>query len=422
METVIKKRLSNGVTLLFSRIEMRTPKPILFSAMLVGSGASSDPAERKGLAHVSEHVIYRILREVVPMFGPGLRQAAEARRVVYPQARTELDSTHYSLMAPLEFRDEILDFLGKWPSEPLLTDEHVARCVGEVLQEKKQKNATLPFAEPYDALYQLAYSGHPYEAFTVGRFEDVAKITTADVEDFFRTHYQPCNLTYSFVVSGEVSEKDYSQLVERASERMEKLSPISKPPQLVFPALRTHPFREQTRKSSFPQGALLVGIEVPKEVNPFAAQVLLQLLAGPTSPLQGRWKTELEAAAGFVSQAKDVKMLELMFLQKAGSVELRAELLETLSSEFKRIEQGKVDALEFDYARKLSLAEWKQTRATPLGQSEAVASWEVLGPGAEHWADFPEIVAGLNDQVVLDLGRELADPSLWNAVYSHPAE
>jgi zinc protease len=420
MGTLKRVRLSNGITLLFSKNPAFKAASV-FSHVAVGSGASSDPVGKKGLAHVIEHVVYRILAEVKPMFGPTLLAAADARRVIYPQAKTELDFTHYSIVAPLECLGETTEFLAKWLSSPLLTDSHVARCVKEVEQEKNFKTQQSPFTEAYDELYELGFSGHPYSAFTVGKFKDLATIELKDVAEFHRQHYRASNFTFSFVFSGDIAPEAYEKFIGQITDFFEKI-PSDKKTQrsnLRFDSVRGE-FDCKIQKTKHAQSSFLAGILLP-EIGHEAAQILMQALVSPASGLMTQLKSQVAMGAGYIPQLRNAHFMELMFAPRAPTSDFALAICETFLEEMQRLQSGGLSGEEIKRAQETCVLDWQRMQTSPMSLGENLVSFETVGVGAEFWNDFPERVSAVTEEAIHRAGTMIADPKRLRVVSTFPA-
>lgn len=397
MGTLIKRTLSNGVTAIFSVVpELNMPATIACN-IAVASGAASDPVGRKGLAHVVEHVVYRVLDEMVPRFGPGLTAAQQSRRVIYPRARTELDFTHYSLLAPVSCLDEVTSFIRSWILAPELTPEMSTRCVREVIDEKTEKEATTPATQAYDELYRIAFPNHPYGPFTVGSFQDLPSIGLTDIARFHKEHYRPSNLIVNFTFFGESSENDRTASMDQICESL--LAMGNSGPKPIFHPLASGKcgYEKTTVQTRHTESTFLAGIELSPRVNDWAIQsLLLQALAGPLSELAKSAKPLVHSSAGFFPRLRDATFLEALFMpnDSNSAEQLEQMFLETLD----RIRSG-IPSDEFALAKKVALHLRKKEEASPLSFGEAIVVAEAVGSGAEAWAALPATLDDLTEEI-----------------------
>ncbi len=84
-----------------------------------------------------------------------------------------------------------------------------------VRAERRQRYEDVPYgAERFAVAAALYPDGHPQRHLTIGRHDDIAAATVADVLGFYRTWYVPANAT--LVIAGDVGEPgEIDALVER---------------------------------------------------------------------------------------------------------------------------------------------------------------------------------------------------------------
>jgi zinc protease len=82
-----------------------------------------------------------------------------------------------------------------------------------VLNERRQTVDNRPYGRPYERLFELLVpDDHPYHWPVIGRAEDIAAATLADVRDFFRTWYRPANAVLT--LAGDVEPERARDAVE----------------------------------------------------------------------------------------------------------------------------------------------------------------------------------------------------------------
>lgn len=191
-------RLASGLRVV---VEEDKRSPVVAVVALVGSGGSSDPASKEGLAHVVEHLAFRARHAGSPSVWTRLEQVNAGGF----NAFTSLDHTAYQTLAPRESLAELLKLEGQRLSAPLagVTEEVFAVEREVVRNELRQRNETGYVGQVLSWLQAASFpAGHPYARPIIGTHETLTGLTLADAQRFVRKNYQPENVT--LVITGDV--------------------------------------------------------------------------------------------------------------------------------------------------------------------------------------------------------------------------
>ena len=195
--------------------------PVVGIVNVVGSGSTSDPPGKEGLAHLVEHLTFRAKQaehtiwNLFHQAGSGLLNAT-----------TNLDSTVYYEFGP---RDTALDLLSLEAiriMDPLAgVDQQTFEIEREVVRnELRQRGETVVGGAVWAALAQATYpQSHAYARPPIGTHQSLDRITLADAQEFVKKHYRPGNMT--MVVTGDLP-----------LERMDKMLAQAFPPSFNQPA------------------------------------------------------------------------------------------------------------------------------------------------------------------------------------------
>lgn len=204
-EERLKRRvLANGLRLDIETSGLRIESPSILIQLAVGGGAAQDPVERRGLAHVVEHVLWsRGVRRIKRLKTKSLKLIS---------ARTEYDYTYYTLQCAAEECEASLDAIQSLLHWTTTTPREVAAAVREVIHEKRvgyarEDHVFSPFAKIYDHVHALAYESHPYHWYTVGHLKDLKRISSFDCDGYLARHYGPKNAILRYVLLGHSPEQ-----------------------------------------------------------------------------------------------------------------------------------------------------------------------------------------------------------------------
>lgn len=210
-------KLANGLRVV---INPEPDQAHVFVQLRYNVGAAHDPADKKGLAHLIEHLAFRLDDEIVevPAAGaergraPSSRKAedqaatSESLTVEYlatENAWTNFDETVYWKRVVPDHMDDVLaafaeqmsDFSGQISQEVFDTEREVVR------NERRQRYERHPLDRFWLDLYERFFPpGHPYHGHAViGSHETLQAITRDDLGAFLRAHYHPANATLTIV-------------------------------------------------------------------------------------------------------------------------------------------------------------------------------------------------------------------------------
>ncbi len=193
-------------------------------------GAAFEPADRKGLAHFTEHLAFRLGDELVQRAAPAaasagktggkggqeLKRYRHVRYLATENAYTTHDETVYWKRVGHEHVGDVLadfalemgDFTAKISDEVFATEKNV------VHNERRHRYEGRPLDRVWlDFAEQFYLHGHPYHGAVIGTHESIDAITRADVASFLRQHYHPGNAT--LVITGPVDPAATLELVLR---------------------------------------------------------------------------------------------------------------------------------------------------------------------------------------------------------------
>ncbi len=155
-------------------------------------GSRDDEAEKTGIAHLFEHLMFSGTRRV-PNFDQVVQNAGGENN-----AFTTSDSTNYHITLPVVNLDTALMLEADRMKNLRLNKEIIEREKQVVLEEYKETSLNKPYGESYHLLSKLAYLRHPYQWPTIGKDEkSIQGISRSDVKRFYKQYYQPSNAILS---------------------------------------------------------------------------------------------------------------------------------------------------------------------------------------------------------------------------------
>jgi zinc protease len=196
--------------------------PVVGVVSEVGSGSTSDPPGKEGLAHLVEHLTFRAQLSPSRSVRSLLDQAGAADW----NAMTGFDDTTYYEFGARDVLVDLLTLEGMRIVDPLAgLDQATFEREREVVRnELRERGETRVTGAVFAALSKATYPDkHPYSRAPIGTHESLSSLTLEDARAFVKEHYRPSNMT--LLVIGDVK-----------LETFEKVMSASLPPALNEPS------------------------------------------------------------------------------------------------------------------------------------------------------------------------------------------
>ena len=204
-ETVLKTRLSNGLTVLVRRDDSA---PVVAIVTHVKAGYFDETDDVVGIAHVLEHMYFK----GTPTRGVGEISKATKAAGGYLNAGTIYDYTSYYTVLPSSGFETGLEIQADAYANSLIDADELRKELEVIIQEAKRK-ADNPGAVAVETLYELLHDTHRMRRWRIGREDQLRTFTHAHVASFYRNHYRPRNTI--LVIVGDVDPDDALRHVER---------------------------------------------------------------------------------------------------------------------------------------------------------------------------------------------------------------
>ncbi|KAF0221391.1 MAG: peptidase M16 domain-containing [Geobacteraceae bacterium] len=196
MITCHKKALPNGLRLVV--VEM----PHLHCAEIaiyLKVGGRNDPAEKEGLSHFLEHMLFRGTAEY-----PTTQELETAFEVIggSVNASTDEESTcYFSRVHPTRVAEGI-NLFSSMLLRPALSGIEVEKRIitEEALEDINERGEEI---NTHNLASQLLWPGHPLGAPTIGYLETINNFTTDDLRGHLARYYVPANAVV--VIAGDVN-------------------------------------------------------------------------------------------------------------------------------------------------------------------------------------------------------------------------
>ncbi|USG62132.1 insulinase family protein [Sneathiella marina] len=377
--------------------------PIVSMKVAWLGGASLDPADRAGIAHLASATMDE--------------GAGDLDSISFQERLSDLaiklnfdagkDTFSGNLKTLSENTDEAFRLFGLAITEPRFDDEPVERIRAQILTSLNRKLSD-PNSLAGRAWFDIAFKGHPYSQPSEGTIDTMSAVTKADLIEFAKTRLAKDNMVISVV--GDIGEDELMLLLDKTFGGLPEKAMASKIPE-------TSPIAEATVKiidQDIPQSIVIFGGQGIKRDDPdyYAAYVLNYILGG--SGFESRLTDEIREKRGLVySVYSYLYPLESAALQMGGFGTSNASVKEALELVSEQVAEIRTEGVTAD---ELAGAKTYLNGSFPLSLSSnaSIASIMVAMQLNELPTEYLQQRADLINAVTLDdvkrVSQRLLDP------------
>ena len=254
---VQKKILKNGLTIVVLRDDS---SPTFAYQTWFKVGSRNEIVNFTGLAHFFEHMMFRGTAKYPDGKFDRVMERAGSEGT---NAFTAWDYTAYveelpsdSLETAMELESDRMVNLG--------VDETKFNTEREVVKnERRYRTENDPEGTMFEAMFDMAFTTHPYHWPVIGYEEDLNRMTVKDAEAFYKKWYHPSSATV--VIAGSVDPARVFSLADKYYGSL----PAETPPPFTPPA---EPVQTSARRKKVPLNVqvekLMVGYRIPELTHP----------------------------------------------------------------------------------------------------------------------------------------------------------
>jgi zinc protease len=364
-------------------------------------GSKDDPAGRSGFAHLFEHILSRVTRNIPP---------GELSRIVEEQAggtrnaSTGPDTTNYYETVPANQLEAMLWAHAERMGRSVL-DQQVFEAERSIVKEEMRQRV---LSQPYGRLqryytFDTGFTAHPYRRSGIGTMADLDAATLADARAFHENFYRPDNAV--LIVSGNFDQAELDRMIDR------HLGALPRPRR---PILR-HRAAERPRAGArtltvygpnVPLPAIVFSWQRPRENHPDSAALTMldQILSGGQS-------SRLYRSLVYDRQLAQSVNVQDFGLEDAGLFAVQAivasgrdvgETETLLAAEIARLRDHPPSAAEMAEARNEIVSQLLFARETPEGRAFEIGS-SVTTANDPRWGD--RLLAAVQRVTAADVQR-----------------
>lgn len=364
-------------------------------------GAKDDPAGRSGFAHLFEHILSRVTRNI---------PHGELSRIVEEQAggtrnaSTGPDTTNYYETVPANQLEAMVWSHAERMGRSVL-DQSVFDAERNIVKEEMRQRV---LSQPYGRLqryyiFDTGFTAHPYRRSGIGTMADLDAATLEDARAFHENFYRPDNAI--LIVSGNFDPAELDRIVDR------HLAPIARPDRPILRHRAVEPPRREARSMTVygpnvPLPALVFTWQRPRLNHPdSAALAMLEtiLSSGQSSRLYQSlvYEKQLAQSAGaFDYGMEEAGIFAIQAIVASGKDIGEAE--SALAAEVARLRDQPPTAAEMAEARNEIVSYMLFQRETPTGRADELGS-SITSANDPHWGD--RLLAAVQRVTAADVQR-----------------
>lgn len=363
--------------------------PVVTHMVWYKVGAADEERGVSGIAHFLEHLMFKGTDQVAP----GAFSRIVAKNGGRDNAFTSYDYTAYHQNVARDRLELVMTMEADRMANLRLTDALVDPERDVIIEERRQRVENKPTDRMSELINATLFVHHPYGTPVIGWPQEMAKLTRADAERFYKTWYAPNNAI--LVVSGDVSAAELKPLAERtygavAARPVPERRRVTEPP---MAAERRVILRDpEVRQPWIHRSWAAPSHRVDPDHHVYALEVLAEIMSGgSTSRLYRDLVVERKLATsawlGYNPNAWDMGTLNTGATPAAGVPMDRLE--DALWGEIRKLlDQGVTDD-EVATARKRMLAAAAYARDSLTGPAQTLGAALATGQSLDDVESWP---------------------------------
>jgi zinc protease len=393
-DPVAETRLANGLQVLTLP---NSKAPVVSVQIWYKVGSGNESLGQSGLAHLTEHLMFRGTSK----FGPKQFSRLVQKNGGQDNAFTGRDYTAYYENMASDRLSIALELESDRMTGLLLDDEKFFTEQKVVQEERRLRIKDDPSASLFEEVIATAFKSHPYKRPITGWMEDLENLIPSDFISFYRKYYQPANAT--LIVAGDYDKDTLLPLIEKTFGRIPKgegISPVSikEPPQEADKRVVLR------REAQLP--FVVLAYHVPSFPHPdsFSLEVMSQILAGGKSSrmhekMVYREQKALDAGADYAFSSKDPFLFFLYAQAMPGQMPEQIE--ERLFQELEAWEKVPPTREELERAKNQIEASFIFAQDSIFYQANLLGKYQTL----RNWKDLNKFLPGIRAVQQSDLLR-----------------
>ena len=194
------KTLKNGLEVVV--IPLKNNSNVISTDIFYKVGSRNEIMGKTGIAHMLEHMNFKSTKNLnAGEFDKEVKSIGGVNN-----ASTSFDYTHYYIKSSSNNLGKSLELYAEIMQNLNLKDEEFQPERDVVAEERRWRTENSPLGFLYFAMFNNAYTYHPYHWTPIGFMNDIQTWTIDDIKNFHKTYYQPNNAI--LIVTGDIDPKE----------------------------------------------------------------------------------------------------------------------------------------------------------------------------------------------------------------------
>ncbi len=199
-------QLPNGLDVVYVGIHKA---PVVTIQVWYHVGSKDEPPDRRGSAHMFEHMMFKGTEHVPPEHYAQLIDMIGGSE----NAFTREDVTAFHQTVPRQYLDFVVELEAERMRGLLIRPDLVKTERDVVKEEKRMRVDSSPLGRAFERFRAIAFTRHPYAWTAAGDLGDLDRLRARQLQKFYDAYYRPNNAT--LVVVGDVAEADVRAAAEK---------------------------------------------------------------------------------------------------------------------------------------------------------------------------------------------------------------
>jgi predicted Zn-dependent peptidase len=363
--------LDNGMDVI---LHQDNTAPVVITAVMYHVGAKDEQADRTGMAHFFEHLLFEGTKNI---------ERGEWFKIVSANggsnnANTTDDRTYYYEIFPSNNVE-----LGLWmESERLL--HPVINQIGvdtqnEVVKEEKRSRVdNQPYGNLLAEIKKLMFKKHPYKGTTIGEMEHLDAATLEEFQAFNKKFYSPNNAT--LVVAGDINSSEVKKMIDKY------FGPIPRGEEIVRQKIEEDPITEVRKGIAYDANiqipAIVAAYRTPsqKDRDSYVLNMISTYLSeGKSSVLYKKLVDDKKMALAVqaVNLSQEDYGTYALFALPLGDVQL-STLLAEMDEEIEKIKTDLISERDFQKIQNQYENNFVNSNSSIAGIAGSLATYHVL--------------------------------------------
>lgn len=386
--------------------------PVVHHMVWYKVGAADEEPGRSGLAHLTEHLMFK----GTPSVPDGEFSKRVRRAGGQDNAFTSSDYTGYFQTIAKDRLPMVMEMEADRMVNLSYDEAAFAPELKVVLEERSSRTDNNPQSLLSEQMDAALYLNHPYGRPVIGWRHELEALTREDAMAFYRRHYAPNNAI--LIVAGDITAEELRPLAEAtygripAREVPPRLRP-QEPPQIApRRVVLTDP---RVQRPAFARSYLAPSLTAGETRHAVPLTVLAEILGGGASgrlydSLVRQDGTAVYAGAWYDAGARDLGTFRI-YAAPAPDVPL-AEVEQAVDREIRRLLDEGVTEEELERARTVLLAEAIYARDSLGTAAQVFGRGLTAGQTVEQIEAWPDLVRAVTLEDIREAAAAVLRPEL----------